>query len=255
MSKAVKFFNSKAWDRGWYIIAIALAVVSSVWSFHESIISGDGGWKEFLVITTFIQTVLGYIVVNSFAGRKGKFGSKVGLFDYALGTFNYAANGSPGNMFTSMYSFGLFTWKLFGKKKIQDDMKITGVNFKQLITTGITALFGAVLIVVFQDTLIAHGVPTWVVVANIATFVLALANQYLQASGVFICMPLRILQSSVDFCVQLFNVFIIGNFAAIIYASKDVMYLANNVKGIFVWSDSYKQTKLQEKNEEASVTV
>lgn len=243
LNKAVKFFNSKVWNRSWLVVALLLAVGSSLWSFQQNIYSGQTGWKQFIVVTTLLQTVAGYILVNAFAGRKGNIGCKVGLFDATIGAFNYYNNGSPGNMFVSIYSLGLYSVTLFGKKKINDKMKITGINVRQLVVTIITAAFGALLIVLFQDTLIKQGVPLWVVIANIATFIIALVCQYLQVSGIFIAQPLRIIQSSIDICVQLFNVFILGNFAAIIYITKDFMYLTNNIKGIVIWTDAYKSNK------------
>lgn len=237
-SKAVKFFKSKGWDRFYFIYGFGITIISSIIAFmHE----GQNMW---LVLLTFIQTILGLSLVNFFANQKGKIGCYLGIPDTLLGAFNYCMNGSMGDMCVSIYSLVIYLRGLFFKK-IDNKMNISKMKRKNLIVTICVCILGSIIIFCFSDKIIFkyHNAPFWILVLNVAIFLIAMVCQYLQVEGVFLAWPLRLLQVACSVTLYIWLITVQDSYATLIYLAKQSIYLMNNVKGIVIWADSLKSKR------------
>ncbi|MDR1450138.1 MAG: nicotinamide mononucleotide transporter family protein [Propionibacteriaceae bacterium] len=218
-----KLVKSRQWDVGWLILGFALVIVSAVHDWPGQI---QAVWA-----TSLIGGFLGMTIVLLFANQKGKLGSGLGVVGAGFDTFNYYNYGALGNVFVGVYCGLLYLKGFFTLGK---DIKVTKTtNLNLVIALGL-AVVGGVVLYFFADTILPEGAPLWVLVLNVAIFLVQVISQYLMVEGKAISWIGWIIANFMNIALNGYFVSI-GTSGALIYLAMTVMYQLNSFKAAFLW--------------------
>jgi hypothetical protein len=218
-----KLFKSKKWDTGWLIVGFTIVILSALHDWAGSI--------EVVWVTSLIGGFLGMTVVLLFANQKGKAGSGLGVLGAGFDSFNYYNYGLLGNVFVGIYCGVLYLRGFFTLGKELAVTKFTRMN---LIICVILGLAGGAILFFFAGKILPEGAPAWVIVFNIAIFIVQVVAQYLMVEGKAVSWIGWIIANFMNIGLNGYEVYI-GQSGALIYLAMTVMYQLNSFKAAFLW--------------------
>jgi hypothetical protein len=218
-----KLFKSKKWDTGWLIVGFAIVILSAI---HDW-----AGELQLVWVTSLIGGFLGMTIVLLFANQKGKAGSGLGVVGACFDSFNYYNYGLLGNVFVGIYCGILYLRGFFTLGK---ELKVTKVTKLNLIICIILGIAGGVLLFFFAKTILPEGAPIWVIVLNIAIFIVQVVSQYLMVEGKAVSWIGWIIANFMNIALNGYAVSI-GTSGAMIYLAMTIMYQLNSFKAAFLW--------------------
>jgi nicotinamide riboside transporter PnuC len=226
-----KIFKSKQWDVIWLVVGIALVLIGTYNSIKIEGFFTEGVFNV-TIVTSCVGGILGMVIVLLFANQKGKLGGGLGVIGAGLDTFNYYRFGLLGNVCVGIYCAVLYAKGFLTTGKKLEVTKVTRLN---LVVSIVLAVLGAVVLYFFAGTIQPEGAPIWVLVLNIAVFVVQVVSQYLMVEGKAISWIGWILANFINIAL---NGYIVSQGAtpeALNYLFMTVMYQLNSFKAAFLW--------------------
>jgi hypothetical protein len=218
-----KLVKSRQWDIGWLILGFSVVIASAVHDWP--------GKLQLVWTTSLIGGFLGMTIVLLFANQRGKAGSGLGVIGAGFDTFNYYNYGALGNVFVGVYCGLLY---LKGFFTLGREIKVTRFTRLNLYIALALAVAGGVVLYFFASTILPEDAPIWVIVLNIAIFIVQVISQYLMVEGKAVSWLGWILANFMNIALNGYFVYI-GTAGALIYLAMTVMYQLNSFKAAFLW--------------------
>ena len=223
-STLYKILKSKTWDIIWLIVGIVLVLWSAYYSYEGSV--------NLLLVTSCVGGILGLVIVNLFANQKGKIASALGVVGAGFDTFNNYKFGLLGNVFVGVYCGILY---LKGYFTLDKEIEVTKVTRSNLYISVIISLVGAIVLYFYSGTILPENAPLWVIVLNIAVFLVQVISQYLMVEGKAVSWLGWILANFINIILQVYIIFQVNEPAAMIYLAMTIMYQLNSFKAAILW--------------------
>ncbi len=228
-----KLLSSRVWDICWLITGIILVIISTVYTYD--------GTVNILLITSFAGSIVGMLTVNLLANKTGKLASGIGMAGACLDAFNHYNYGLSGNVLVAIYCGAVY---LKGFLTLDKKIKVTKFSKKNLYVCSVICLLGVVILCFYGSSILPENAPLWVLVVNIAVFLVQIISQYLMIEGKAIAWFGWILANVLNISLQIYMAFVGGEPETLIYLAMTIMYLLNAIKAVLVWYGSKKEQKL-----------
>lgn len=233
MNKSIyKLLSSRVWDICWLITGIILVIISTVYTYD--------GIINILLVTSFVGSIVGMLTVNLLANKTGKLASGIGMAGACLDAFNHYNYGLSGNVLVAIYCGAVY---LKGFLTLDKKIKVTKFSKKNLYVCGIICLLGVVILYFYGSSILPEHAPIWVLVFNIAVFLVQIISQYLMIEGKAIAWFGWILANVLNISLQIYMAFVGGEPETLIYLAMTIMYLLNSIKAVLVWYGFKKEQK------------
>ena len=219
-----RVLNSRIWDICWLTAGVILVSISTIYIYN--------GIFDFLLITSFIGSIVGMITVNLFANKTGRLATGIGIIGTCLDAFNNYNYGLSGNVLVAIYSCIIYIKGFFTLGK---QIKVTKFSKKNLYICIIICVIGVLILDYYGKSILPENAPLWVLVFNIIVFLVQIISQYLMVEGKAIAWFCFIISNILNVSLQFYMAFVGGQPETLIYLAMTVMYFLNNVKAIVLW--------------------
>jgi len=219
-----RLLNSRIWDICWLTTGVILVTISTIYTYN--------GTFNFLLITSFIGSIVGMITVNLLANKTGRLATWIGIIGTSLDAFNHYNYGLSGNVLVSIYSCITYIKGAFSLGK---EIKVTKFSSKNLYVCIIICVVGVLILDYYGNSILPENVPLWVLIFNMAVFLVQIISQYLMIEGKAIAWFGWILANILNISLQIYMAFIGGQPETLIYLAMTIMYFLNNIKAIVLW--------------------